>query len=158
MRYADFDSVVGAVRATFDKEIGPYKRRKSSVMYEQWVVAAGGRIKGGFAASAATAASSAAADPASAAPRGVVEAYAPGDGDDDDVAVAAAAYEQVGEVAPLRLVKRSNAEQMTKLFALLKRSPAAIHWYLEQFVFPEFMRHQKVSRSAYGRYDGYSQL
>ena len=52
---------------------------------------------------------------------------------------------------PLRLLKRSNAEQMTKLFALLKRSPAAIHWYLEQFVFPEFMRHQKVKLSASGQ-------
>ena len=40
LRYADFDAVIAHVRATFDKEIGPYKRRKSSVMYEAWVVAA----------------------------------------------------------------------------------------------------------------------
>ena len=46
LRYADFDTVIGHVRATFDKEIGPYKRRKSSVMYEGWVLAAGGAIKG----------------------------------------------------------------------------------------------------------------
>ena len=40
---------------------------------------------------------------------------------------------------------------MAKLFALLTRSPAAIHWYLEQFIFPEYMRHQKVKLSASGQ-------
>ena len=142
------------MRATFDKEIGPYKRRKSSVMYESWIIAAGGQIKGGFAAksaadqAAAKIVGKAAGDGAAGADAAVAVAASDGA---VDVAAAAAAYEQEGEVVPLRLLKRSNAEQMTKLFALLKRSPAAIHWYLEQFVFPEFMRHQKVKLSASGQ-------
>ena len=154
MRYSDFDAVIGAVRTTFDKEIGPYKRRKSSVTYEKWVVAAGGRIKGGFAASAATASASSSPETASAANGGAGgggDLHGQGGNDHDDVAAAAAAYEQVGEVVPLRLLRRSNNDQMAKLFALLRQSPGAIHWYLEQFVFPEFMRHQKIKLSASGQ-------
>ena len=160
LRYADFDTVIGHVRATFDKEIGPYKRRKSSVMYEGWVLAAGGAIKGGFAAKAAREQRGGEADAAAAAAAaaGGSPPASPstgggggGGGGGRRVAAAAAAYEKEGEVVPLRLLKRSNADQMAKLYALLKRSPAAIHWYLEQFIFPEYMRHQKVKLSASGQ-------
>ena len=56
------------------------------------------------------------------------------DEDDDDF-----------EVVPLRLLKRSDDEQMQKLFGLLRNSPHVIDWFLGGLVFPTFMRHQEVS-------------
>ena len=51
MRYTDFDTIMANVCATFEKEVGPYRRRKSSMLYESWIVEAGGAVKGSLAAS-----------------------------------------------------------------------------------------------------------
>ena len=68
LRKVDFEQdIIALVRATFEKEIGPFRSRKSSIMYEQWVAAAGGAIKGGFAAKAAREQRGGEADAAAAA-------------------------------------------------------------------------------------------
>ena len=47
LRYIDFEQdVMTLVRATFEKEVGPFQQRKSSILFEQWVDQAGGMIKG----------------------------------------------------------------------------------------------------------------
>jgi hypothetical protein len=74
------------------------------------------------------------------------------------------------EVVPLRLLKRSNEDQMNKLYKLLYPSiyrhfyprigdfdthrnklPDVIHWYLNEFIFPAYMRHQVIKLSASGQ-------
>jgi len=62
------------------------------------------------------------------------------------------------EVVPLRLLKRSNEEQMRKLFNLIQFTPEAIHWYLETSVFQNHMRAQVTKLSANGNDLGGSQL
>jgi hypothetical protein len=56
--------VMKLLRSDFEKEVGPYKLRKSSLLYESWVEHAGGIIKGSHAAAklSSAAATAAAAD------------------------------------------------------------------------------------------------
>ena len=61
-------------------------------------------------------------------------------------------------VVPLWLLKQSNEEQMTKLYELLRKLPACIHWLLEQVLFPSFMQHQLLKLSASGQELGGSML
>ena len=60
-------------------------------------------------------------------------------------------YDDSQEVVPLRLLKRSNIEQMQKLFNLISYLPDTIHWYLENFIFPAHMRNQIIKLSACGQ-------
>ena len=47
MRRPDFETdVIGLLRSDFEKEVGPFPLRKSSLLYESWVKQAGGIIKG----------------------------------------------------------------------------------------------------------------
>ena len=47
LRRSDFeDDIISLLRSNFEKEVGPMPLRKSSLLYEQWVKAAGGVIKG----------------------------------------------------------------------------------------------------------------
>eukprot|EP00756_Hemistasia_phaeocysticola_P010307 Hpha_TRINITY_DN15008_c2_g11::TRINITY_DN15008_c2_g11_i1::g.123864::m.123864 len=55
------------------------------------------------------------------------------------------------DVLPLRKLQQSNREEVRRLYKLLWRSPDVILWYLDEIVFPEYMRHQvtKLSASAH---------
>lgn len=55
------------------------------------------------------------------------------------------------EIVPLRLLKRSNEEMMQKLYKLFVKLPDLIHWYLNDFIFPAYMRHQVIKLSASGQ-------
>ena len=124
LRSADFElDVITLLRANFEKEIGPFGQRKSTIMHRQWVEAAGGVIKG----SVKKTQKQAKDEPS-------VENVVP----DDKVMV------------PLWLLKSSNDEQVSALFTLLRRLPDTIHWYLEQIVFPSFMQHQIIKISSSG--------
>lgn len=140
LRVDDFEQdVLTLLRSDFEKEVGPYKLRKSSILYEQWVEAAGGTIKGSTGAAKGGAARNAGAPAAAAPPEEEAE-------DAEDI------------VVPLWLLKQSNETQMSKLFALLRRLPAVIHSYLEQIVFPSFMQHQALKLSSSGQELGGSML
>ena len=143
LRKVDFEQdVIALLRADFEKEVGPFPLRKSSLLYESWVRQAGGLIKGRSAqrgvgtAAGAVASAGAGATDADTAP--VVEM-------DDDPNL----DERV--VVPLWLLKQSNDEQMNKLYELLRKLPACLHWLLEQVVFPSFMQHQLLKLSASGQ-------
>jgi len=55
------------------------------------------------------------------------------------------------EVVQLKFLSKSNAEQMQKLFALWQLEPLVIQHYLNIFVFPAYMRHQRQKISASGQ-------
>jgi hypothetical protein len=123
LRTVDFEQdVMALLRASFEKEIGPFRQRKTSLMHQAWVAAAGGVIKG----------------KAKEPQEKEVGGGGAGGPDDDKVMV------------PLWLLKSSNDEQMSALYKLLKKLPDTIHWYLEQIIFPTFMQHQKVKISSSG--------
>ena len=47
LRYDDFEQeVIGQLRSQLEKEVGPHAERSSAKLYERWVEAAGGMIKG----------------------------------------------------------------------------------------------------------------
>eukprot|EP00435_Cladocopium_sp_Y103_P001719 s71_g1.t1 len=54
-------------------------------------------------------------------------------------------------VLPLHLLERRNEANMSQLFQLLSKLPSAVHFYLEQSVFPQFMRFQDEKLSASGQ-------
>lgn len=110
LRWSDFEDIIGNIRSTLTKEIGPYKLRKSSILYSTWVRDAGGFIKG-----------------------------------ETDVS------NPEKEVIPLRLLKRSNEEQMKKLYKFLVNHPDTIHFYLENFIFPAYMDSKILKLSAAGQ-------
>jgi len=128
LRRTDFEEdVMGLLRSDFEKETGPLSLRQSNELYERWVRAAGGVIKGGGRRSAAAV-------------------------DEDSGRVREQRALANGQlVVPLWLLKQSNDEQMSRLYSLLRKEPATIHWYLEQIVFPAFMQHQRIKLSASGQ-------
>ena len=54
-------------------------------------------------------------------------------------------------VVSLALLRRSNNAHMKPLFQLLHRLPSFIHAYLQEFIFPQYMRHKKSKLSASGQ-------
>jgi len=132
LRFEDFTEIITELRDDLAKEVGPVKERKASKLYELWVANAGGHIKG--------------ADRdelhEDAEKKRLVDqedSFGNFDASDDK------------EVVPLRLLKKSDEEQMRKLYDLLKRSWLVEDYYLKEMIFPTFMRHQKVKLSASGQ-------
>jgi hypothetical protein len=113
LRWSDFEDIIANIRSTLTKEIGPYRLRKSSILYCNWVRDAGGFIKGEN-------------DPSSH-------------------------HDPDNEVIPLRLLKRSNDEQMKRLYRFLSNHPDTIHFYLENFIFPAYMDSKVLKLSAAGQ-------
>jgi hypothetical protein len=115
LRRTDFENdVIGSLRAEFEKEVGPFKQRQSSQLYESWVHQAGGVVKGSERDTK--------------------------DGADGRTLV-----------VPLYLLKQSNDEQLLGLYQLLRKSPPAVHWLLQEVIFPVYLQHQVVKLSACGQ-------
>eukprot|EP01087_Luapelamoeba_hula_P004848 TRINITY_DN1482_c0_g1_i1.p1 TRINITY_DN1482_c0_g1~~TRINITY_DN1482_c0_g1_i1.p1 ORF type:complete len:4317 (-),score=602.49 TRINITY_DN1482_c0_g1_i1:51-13001(-) len=127
LRWTDFVDIVSSLRSTLTLELGPFNERKSSIRYANWVKEAGGHVKGS-------------------------RNYAAANEKGKDIApMELDAEDDANEVVPLRLLKRSNEEQMNKLFQMLFKLPDLIHWYLNEFIFPAYMRHQVVKLSESGQ-------
>lgn len=132
LRYDDFNEIITEIRAQLTKEVGPVKTRKASILYEHWVIEAGGHLKG---------------HDEPLLHDGKYDEFDekhPDEGTEMEV-------DDEKEVVPLRLLKRSDEEQMQKLFKLLRESPHVIDYYMKEMVFPTFMRHQTVKLSASGQ-------
>jgi Ca2+-binding EF-hand superfamily protein len=127
LRYADFCEIIDSMHSSLSKELGPYLKRPSVLRYARWVHEATGQIRG--------------ESPPLVAPLAATAA-------DDEEAVEV--IDTRPEVMPLRLLKRSNVDHMQALFDLVIREPLVIQWYLNDFVFPAHLRHQKIKLSASG--------
>jgi hypothetical protein len=136
--------VLKLLRSDFEKEVGPYKLRKSAQLYESWVEQAGGVIKGSTKGAGAKDISDPSASGSSVSSGSLMDTMDEEDSEDT--------------VVPLWLLKQSNDEQVAKLFKLLHKLPACVHWLLEQVVFPSFMQHQALKLSASGQELGGSTL
>ena len=145
LRESDFHDIIASLRSTLTKEIGPYQTRKSTIRYNRFVTAAGGRIRG--------------QQTCRDEEEEQKQRTANGGGDSSTLDVprrkdrrsSAGLDDERVEVVALRLLKRSNEDQMRTLYQLLRSLPDLIHWYLEQFIFPSEMRHQVVKLQASGQ-------
>eukprot|EP01012_Entosiphon_sulcatum_P009332 TRINITY_DN1521_c0_g2_i1.p1 TRINITY_DN1521_c0_g2~~TRINITY_DN1521_c0_g2_i1.p1 ORF type:complete len:4962 (-),score=1074.52 TRINITY_DN1521_c0_g2_i1:73-14958(-) len=143
LRYADFLEVVGSLRSSLEKEIGPYKQRKSNQRYEEWVREAGGSVLTRVLHKDVPLTHE---DSLSRSPS---VAFA-----DNGNPASADQTDEDGnplEVVSLRFLKQSNEQQMQKLYKLFRLLPDCLHWYLNDFVFPTHTPHQTVKLSASGQ-------
>jgi hypothetical protein len=132
LRFSDFEEIVTKVQAAFAREMGQKRLRPAAVRYQRWVAEAGGSVAGSYrdlTAAREHALESGAADAAHVVP-----------------------------VLPLDLLKRSNNNHMQPLYLLLKNAPSVIHYYLREFIFPQYMRYQRCKLSASGQDLGGSML
>jgi len=142
LRWADFNDIVANLRSTLTLEVGPYSERKSSIRYAQWVKMAGGKVRGSLNLQDLAKGKekmvslldrpSVTYPPLSQISWVNLHPYIQEIQEEDETV----------EVVPLRLLKRSNEEQMQRLYSLLHKLPDLIHWYLNEFIFPAYMRHQ----------------
>jgi hypothetical protein len=148
LRWTDFEDLIGHMRATMTKELGPCSTRRSSLRYAAWVREAGGYIFGaddeeggeGSSATNNTGHSDAGDDTSGGM---VIESVEP-------TPQAATATSRSELVVSLRLLKRSNEDQMKKIYNLFRLLPDVIHYYLENFIFPAYTESKIVKLSAAG--------
>jgi hypothetical protein len=119
-----------SIRAAFIRELGPYNKRKSNVIYKKWVKEAGGVIRGGGDENVIDSPTSHGTELAPAV--------------EENTLISSNSK----LVVSLRLLKRSNEDQMKKIYKLLKNLPNTIHYYLENFVFPVYMDN-KITKLSY---------
>jgi hypothetical protein len=125
LRVDDYNDITDRLTAQFSNEIGPARDRVSSLRHEKWVWAAGGKIRG-----------------LKATRDGLpwVEHENLSD-------------EQLSEkeVVQLKFLQKSNKEQMERLFNLIKLEPSVVHHFLQNMIFPQYMRSQREKISASGQ-------
>ena len=136
LRFEDFTEVVTELRAQLEKEVGPVRDRKAYKLYESWVLGCGATIRDPAADKQKSYSDESAAT--------AMQAGGQASDDEDD-------EELQNEVVSLSLLKRSDSEQMDKLFKVLQRSPQVIDYYLQEMVFPTFLRYQADKISASGQ-------
>eukprot|EP00954_Amorphochlora_amoebiformis_P010951 855391-Amorphochlora_amoeboformis.AAC.1 len=123
LRWDDFDHIVGSMRTKLFKESkGPVRHRPTNRLHASWVKIAKGFIKGSKEEKRTRKAGK----------------FPPADMDKRTV-------------VSLRLLQRSNSDQMNKLYSLWKDLPETIHYYLKDYIFEKYMRHQRVKLSACGQ-------
>jgi hypothetical protein len=131
LRYTDFEDIVTRVQAAFGREMGKKQLRPAAIKYARWVREAGGSVAGSYRDLTAAREHLRASDVDGTA---LLDAT--------DAAAAAVDGSSAVPVLPLDLLKRSNNNHMQPLFTLLRRSASVIHYYLREFVFPQYMRYQ----------------
>ena len=151
LRKDDFIDIIDNLTSRFSQEIGPTRDRESSIRHEKWIYAAGGAIRGlkstrdgkvwninnnmdVSASSSSTNASSTASTTTNNNDNNNIEQQ-----------------KSNKEVVQLKFLQKSNKEQMDKLYELVRYEPLVIHHYLQNSVFPQFMRSQKLKISASGQ-------
>eukprot|EP00755_Sulcionema_specki_P005608 Sspe_Gene.33212::Locus_16237_Transcript_1_1_Confidence_1.000_Length_12018::g.33212::m.33212 len=168
LREADFTEVLKQVQSAVEKEVGKYSQRRTNKMYERWIEAANGKLldtfdyrKGGGTVESEFDETLQRSGSSFLTRQGTTLMTQTGEINPDvKFALSAAAIASViamvsdalfVEVVPLRKLKQSNVEEVQKLFKLLRLTPEVVHWYLEEIVFPEYMRHQILKLSASGQ-------
>lgn len=122
LRWTDFVELISSLRQNLTQELGPYSERKSNVLYTEWILRAGGRV------------------------RGVHH-----EGQDNALQRSASEGSEREEMVPLRMLRMTDLAQLKKLFTLFRFSPLAIQHYLLNFVFPAYMQHQVLKVSSSGQ-------
>ena len=185
LRWSDFEEMMAYLQTNFSKEMGKKHARPTALQFAHWVVQAGGVVVGSYKefdvhremygkgldgsdASDCLLASSTASGQyilsssgneidKSSGLRNRNSLLASRSGED---VLESSGHHSLGviPVLPLHLLKRSTDSHMRPLFKLFRKSPSVITWYLEEFIFPNYMRHQLFKLSASGQELGGSML
>lgn len=178
MRGEDFRSVLSHLRDSMQHEYGPYNKRPSCALFEVWVKAAGGRVRGSKFdkesdeserikkkraererkkledANKKQELASLFRGPAAASSTMDLLSPSSGGPPDEDpnfgVYVSPVGEDQL-DIWPLRLIDPNDPDQFIVLYNLLHKSPHVIHYYLVEMIFPMVMRHQSLKLSASGQ-------
>jgi hypothetical protein len=142
LRFKDFHEILSELRQRLETESGPYPKRTTTKMYNEWVHMSGGRVRG----------TAKEAHPCESDNRTQQER----ERHLEKVVVQAELAKRPDEylfqdIWPLHLVDLGDPEQMGVLYRLLRHSPLLIEHYLSEFVFPQTCRHQGVKLSACGQ-------
>jgi hypothetical protein len=126
VRKDDFNDLIDGLTSSFTREIGPTRDRPSSLLHESWVFAAGGAVRG---------------------------LACNKDGHPWASTSEHLTLEEISskEVVQLKFLQKSNLEQMGKLYDLIRYEPLSIHYYLQKYIFPLYMRSQHLKLSASGQ-------
>ena len=158
LRESDFNDIMRELHAAVDKEVGRFSQRKTNVMYNKWVAASGGKLLASYDYKDKKPVQDADADLGMQPSESIVFSNDNLLDDNDDHAAGMepshsgnAVALRKRDVLPLKLMKQANKQESDKLFALFRRTPEVIHFYLCESVFPEFMRHQQTKLSASGQ-------
>ena len=149
LRRADFRNTLVSLRDQMQQESGPYNRRKSCKKFANWIIRAGGRVRG-------------------SKKRRKIETEeidlivktdesksSPTRGWD----VAPLTDEEIfQDVWPLQLLDMSDETQVEVLHRRLQKSPHVVLFYLSELIFPETCQHQGLKLSASGQELGSSIL
>ena len=108
--------LIDSISSDFAHEIGPARERPSSLLYESWINAAAGTIRG-------------------ISPQHKVEPLS--------VRSKGTEIDDNSEVVQLKVLQQTNIEQMSKLQKMRNHEPTVLHYYLSKFIFPEYMRTQR---------------
>lgn len=103
--------------------------RRANKLYEAWVTACGGIIR----------------DPLKDMENNVQEEAAATSDSEEQV------EEESNVVVSLKLLKRSDNEQMENLYKVLKNSTQVVDYYLQEMIYPTFLRYQRHKISASGQ-------
>ena len=147
LRRADFRAALHSLRDRMQDESGPYARRKSCKRFANWIVRAGGRVRGTKRKRKKDSMDlmDVKTDETKSSSRGWDVAALT----DDEI---------FQDVWPLQLLDMTDEKQIDVLHNQLLRSPLVVMYYLTDFVFPETCRHQGLKLSASGQELGSSIL
>jgi hypothetical protein len=130
LRWTDFIDLIESMRSALTKELGPWEKRKSNLRFSKWIKEAGGTFRGVDNVEDDTNFND------------IDNSLIKKDNSNDD---------NDNVVISLRLLKRSNDNQMRKIFNLVKLLPSSIHFYLENFIFVNYMDNKVTKLSAAGQ-------
>jgi len=134
LRYSDFVEIIAQVCEDVKKEPGKWKDRKTVKLYNSWIKEAGGSVVGK-------------AEYRDLVRMPTISLGRQGSHTSDD----GQGLDGPTKVVSLMLLKQSNNEHMKPLFKMLKGLPDLIYYYLNIFLFPTYMRMQKLKLSNSGQ-------
>ena len=142
LRFHDFHEVLLELRQRMETESGPYPKRTTTSIYNEWITMAGGRVRGTAMEQHPSESDTRTHEEREDALARVITQAELAQRPDEDL---------FQDIWPLHLVDLGDPEQMGVLYRLLRHSPMVVEHYLSEFVFPQTCRHQGVKLSACGQ-------
>ena len=178
LRFVDFSEFLASLQASMTKEMGPVEQRPSVIRFNEFVTAGGGQVCGSYnevkerSKEEIVIAHAVKVRPGMTYTidrMGNIRGLPNGTSSTAETLISTLMnlqqeqgfqYKVDGEgnivrsqirVLALHLLRRSNESHMQPLFILLQRLPCFVHAYLQEFIFPQFMRHKSSKLSASGQ-------
>lgn len=152
LRKDDFIDIIDNLTSRFSQEIGPARDRESSIRHEKWIFASGGAIRGLKTTRDGKVWNlNKIDDSASGSSSTNASTTTTNNNNGNNNNANEEQQKSNKEVVQLKFLQKSNKEQMNKLYELVRYEPLVIHHYLQNSVFPQFMRSQKLKISASGQ-------